>query len=140
MQSKTSLDYNLIPLLGCHVQAGFPSPADDYLEDIINLNDYLIPRPAATFFLRASGDSMEGVGIRTGDLLVVDKSITARHNQIVIAAVNGELTVKRLHKQKEVKLMPANPKYLPIIITEDIQLVIWGVVLHIIHSPSSCSL
>ncbi|STX55748.1 SOS (error prone) mutagenesis protein UmuD (RumA) [Legionella beliardensis] len=121
-------------LYSSKVPAGFPSPADDYLELTLDLNEYLIKHPAATFMVRAQGDSMRDAGIHTGDLLIVDRSVEATHNKIVIAAINGELTVKRLfRKEGAVRLMPANRTYSPIDITENVELIIWGVVTHIIH-------
>ncbi|STY31226.1 SOS (error prone) mutagenesis protein UmuD (RumA) [Legionella wadsworthii] len=133
-RSSEGLDF-LIPLYTCSVQAGFPSPADDYIESLLNLNSYLVKHPAATFFVKASGDSMKGVGIHSGDLLIVDRSLEATDGKIVIAAVNGELTVKRLSKIRgKVRLLPENPHYKPIDITEEEDLVIWGVVTYIIHA------
>ena len=82
-----------LPLYACSVQAGFPSPADDYIDSKLNLNDHLIKRPASTFFIRVSGRSMEGCGIWDGDLLIVDRSISAKHNKIVVAVLDNELTV-----------------------------------------------
>lgn len=124
-----------VPLYGCKVRAGFPSPADDYIESHLDLNSHLIQHPSATFFVRASGDSMIKAGIADGDLLIVDRSIEPCHGRIVIAAVNGELTVKRLYKKGgQTKLMPENDYYEPIAITEELELVIWGVVMHNIRS------
>lgn len=124
-----------LPLFGCKVRAGFPSPADDYIESYLDLNTHLVQHPAATFFVRASGDSMIDAGIREGDLLIVDRSIEPRHGAIVIAAVNGELTVKRLSLMGgKAQLIPENKRYSPIHLTEDLELVIWGVVIHTIHS------
>ncbi|ARH01066.1 LexA family protein [Legionella micdadei] len=124
-----------LPIYSSSVRAGFPSPADDYIEDFLDLNEYLINHPAATFIVKASGDSMTDVGIQSGDLLIVDRSLEATHGKIVIAAVNGELTVKRLYKLKGcVKLLPANNKYPAIDITDEQDLVIWGVVKHVIHT------
>lgn len=124
-----------IPYYACRVRAGFPSPADDYIESHLDLNEYLIAHPAATFFVRASGDSMIDAGIGEGDLLVVDRSIAAAHGHIVIAAVNGELTVKRLSIINGItQLMPENKAYPPLVITESLELVIWGVVIHAIRS------
>ncbi len=121
-------DYNL-PLYQSKVQAGFPSPADDYIERSLDLNEYLIKHPAATFMVRATGDSMTGAGIHSGNILVVDRSIEARHGKIVIAAVDGELTVKRLYKKEGViKLQAENPSYADIPISDDNDTLIWGVV------------
>lgn len=126
-----------LPLYGSSVRAGFPSPADDYIEMYLDLNTHLIKHPAATFFVRASGDSMINAGISSGDILVVDRSLEAVHGKIVIAAVNGELTVKRLSRMEgKVRLLPENSNYPPIEINGDEELVIWGVVTHVIHTPS----
>lgn len=123
-----------LPLYGCSVRAGFPSPADDYIEMHLDLNTHLIKHPSATFFVTAAGDSMIHDGIAPGDMLVVDRSLEAVHGKIVIAALNGELTVKRLSRiDGQVKLLPANDQYRPIEITGEEDLVIWGVVTHVIH-------
>lgn len=123
------------PLYLSHVRAGFPSPADDYIETHLDLNTHLIKHPAATFFVIAEGDSMTGAGIRSGDMLIVDKSVEATHGKIVIAAIDGELTVKRLSRIAErVQLLPENPRFKPIDITKEQDLVIWGVVMHVIHT------
>ncbi len=117
------------------VEAGFPSPADDYLEGTLDLNEHLIRRPAATFFLRVSGDSMTGAGIYPGDILIVDRSLTPADGRIVIAVVDGELTVKRLSRQHgRIRLLPENPRYPPIDITAEQDLRVWGVVVHAVHS------
>lgn len=116
-------------LLG--VQAGFPSPAGDYMETPIDLNKHIIEHPAATFFMRAEGESMTGAHIPSGALLVVDRALKAKHGAIVVAVVDGEYTVKRLSIYlNERKLVPEspNPKFKPIVITEDMQCEIWGVV------------
>lgn len=131
--------YVRCPLYSSRVQAGFPSPADDYIEDHLDLNEYLIKHPAATFFVKAEGQSMIGANIQSGDLLIVDRSIPATHGKIVIAAIQGELTVKRLyHQHGKVQLLPENPDFQPIDVSENSDLIIWGVVTHVIHS-SSCS-
>ncbi len=123
-----------LPLYSNSVSAGFPSPAEDYIECKLDLNEHLIQHPAATFFVRASGESMKDAGIQCGDMLIVDRSLEATHGKIVIAAINGELTVKRLsRKEGRVQLIPANKEYQPIDITEEQDLVIWGVVTHVIH-------
>lgn len=126
-----------IPLYANKISAGFPSPADDYLECKLDLNAHLIKHPAATFFLRVSGDSMQNAGITSGDLLIVDKSLEAQDGKIVIAALNGELTVKRLSKKAgRVQLVPENQAYPIIDVTEEQDLIIWGVVTHVIHTAS----
>lgn len=123
-----------LPLYGSRVSAGFPSPADDYLEDTLDLNEHLITHPAATFMVRVSGDSMLGAGIHPGDILVVDRSLEATDGRIVIAVLDGELTVKRLSlRGKNVRLLPENPEYTPIIIREAQDFSVWGVVTSVIH-------
>ena len=123
-----------IPLYTHAVSAGFPSPTDDSIEHKLDLNTHLIRHPAATFFVKAMGDSMINAGIQSGDMLVVDRSLEASHGKIVIAAINGELTVKRLYRQLgQVKLLAENPAYAPIDISQEEELIIWGVVTHVIH-------
>ncbi|MFM7599637.1 MAG: LexA family protein [Pseudanabaena sp.] len=123
-----------LPLQNCSVPAGFPSPAEDYVEHKLDLNSYLVTHPAATFFVRASGNSMTGANIHDGDLLIVDRSIEASHNDIVIAVVLGEITVKRLHYLRgEIALVPENESYQTIFINEHSDLHIWGVVTNAIH-------
>lgn len=123
------------PLFNCRVAAGFPSPADDYIEQSLDLNQLLIKKPAATFFVRAEGDSMIGAGIHNNDILVVDRSIEAVPNKVVICALNGELTVKRLvRKQGGMVLMAENPLYPDIPIRDDVDMVVWGVVTNVIHA------
>jgi DNA polymerase V len=130
-----SLDNSFCPLYSSHVRAGFPSPADDYIETHLDLNSHFIKHPAATFFVLAEGDSMTGAGIRSGDMLIVDKSLEATHGKIIIAAIDGELTVKRLFRQAGlVQLLPENSNFKPIDITENQDLVIWGVVTYVIHT------
>lgn len=124
----------VLPLYLTTVQAGFPSPADDFIDKKINLHEYLVKNNAATFFLRAHGESMLGAGIYDGDLLVVDRSVEAGHNKIVIAAIDGELTVKRLlRRPHQVVLAPENPDYPEFDITHKEHVHIWGVVTFAIH-------
>lgn len=123
-----------LPLFACAVQAGFPSPADDYMEGKLDLNKHLIRHPTATFFLRATGNSMIKAGIHPGDILVVDRSLEPRHGKIVIAALDGQLTVKRLHKSAKGNfLMPENDEFKPIKIEDGNDVVIWGVVTTVLH-------
>jgi DNA polymerase V len=118
------------------VSAGFPSPGTDYLEGKLDLNEHLIKNPPATFFVRVSGDSMIGAGIHPEDILVVDRSEDPKSGKIVIAVINGELTVKRLKQSREgIQLLPENPEYSPIAITEDMDFQVWGVVTFVIHRP-----
>jgi DNA polymerase V len=133
---ETSQDYEM-PLYGNSVSAGFPSPADDYIEQKLDLNRYLVKHPAATFFVRANGDSMINAGIYNGDILVVDRSLEPSNGKVVIVALDGELTVKRLKKDKAgIFLMPENPKYKPIPVEDSNELHVWGVVTNVIHQVS----
>lgn len=126
-----------LPVFASKIQAGFPSPADDYIEGYLDLNTQFIKHPAATFVLQAIGDSMKEAGIFSGDWLLVDRSIEPSDGRIVIAAVNGELTVKRLLKREgRVQLLPANPQFKPIDITEECEMVVWGVVTLVLHEPT----
>ena len=123
-----------LPLYLSPVAAGFPSPAEDYLDRKLDLHEHLVRNHAATFFLRVSGDSMIQAGILDGDLLVVDRSITPGNGSVVIAAVEGELTVKYLtQKDGRVLLVPANDEYPALDISEQEDAVIWGVVTYAIH-------
>lgn len=116
------------------VSAGFPSPADDYLEQHLDLNEYLIKNPSATFFVRVEGDSMVGASIQAGNILIVDRSLEASHGDIVIAVLNGAFTVKRFYKkQGDFRLIPENPKYPVISIREGDEFIIWGVVAHVLN-------
>jgi DNA polymerase V len=120
-------------LLG-EVECGFPSPATDYIETNLNLHEFLIKKPAATFFMRAKGDSMIGAGIYPNDLLIVDRSITARSSHLVVASINGEYTLKRLVKYEGKNLlMPENSKYKNIEINDESEFQVFGVVTFNIH-------
>lgn len=124
-----------IPLYSHKVVAGFPSPADDYIEAYLDLNEKLVANKASTFLLRVQGDSMQDVGIYEGDILVVDRSLPPQNGKIVIAALDGELTVKRLQITKDgTFLAPENPNYPLIKVREESEMVIWGVVTSCIHS------
>ena len=123
-----------LPFFASPVSAGFPSPADDYKLESLDLNELLIAHKEATFFLRAKGLSMVGAGIQDGDLLVVDRSLTAAHRAVVIAVVDGEFTVKRLYKRAgRIRLLAENPDYAPIEFADGQCLEIWGVVTNVIH-------
>lgn len=122
------------PLYGSKVRAGFPSPADDHLDRQLDLNEHLIRRPEATFFVYAQGDSMIGEGIHDGDLLIVDRAEAPVHGKIVIAIVNGEFTVKKLAiRGQQIFLESGNPDYAPIPIKEEAGLEVWGVVTNVIR-------
>ena len=123
-----------LSLFGHTVPAGFPSPADDYVEDWLDLNQLLIHNKSATFFLRVKGDSMLNAGIHDGDIIVVDRSIEPADRAVVVAVVDGELTVKRLIMCNGItELHAENPKYAPIRFKEGQELTIWGVVTSSIH-------
>lgn len=121
-----------LPFFSASVAAGFPSPADDYIEAGLDLNEYLVKHPSATFLARASGDSMTRAGILDGALLVVDKSITPKSGHVVIAAINGELTCKILDIEHRL-LRAANPSFPSVTLDEDMDLIIEGVVIHAIN-------
>ena len=118
-----------IPLYSSSVQAGFPSPADDYIEAKIDLNKHVIKRPAATFFARANGSSMMQIGILDGDLMVVDRSVKPEQGAVVIALIDGEMTCKIFDKHRK-RLLSANDQFPPIAIADEAELFIEGVVTH----------
>lgn len=123
-----------IPMYTSRVAAGFPSPADEHVSERLDLNRFLIRHPSSTFLVRASGDSMINAGIHSGDVLVVDRSLEISDGKIVIAAVDGELTVKRYSKKNgRIQLLPENPKYEPIALDDESELHMWGVVTNVIH-------
>ena len=125
-----------LPLFSCPVSAGFPSPAEDFIEKHLSLDDYVIRNPSSSFYLRASGNSMEGAGIFNGDLLVVDRSLSIQNNAIVIACIDGEMLVKRLvinKVSKTVFLKSENVQYPNIRVSNAQDLVIWGIVIYVIH-------
>jgi DNA polymerase V len=123
-----------IPVSSDAVPAGFPSPAEDYLDKKLDLNEHLIKRPSSTFFIRVSGTSMTGAGIHDGDLLIVDRSVPAEDNKVVIGVVNGEFTVKRISKKgQKIFLQPENPQFKAIEIMPGMDFSIWGVVIYVIH-------
>lgn len=128
-----STRYKLPIFLG-RLPAGFPSPADDYLEGKLDITKHLVKHPAATFYVRVSGDSMIGAGIHSGDLLVVDRSLEPKNGNVIVAALDGELTVKRLYQKNGIiRLLPENPQYQPIEIQDGQSFEIWGVVTNVIH-------
>lgn len=124
----------LIPLYSDPVQCGFPSPAQDYVEQRIDLNELLVSHPSATYFVKAAGDSMIEGGISEGDLLIVDSSRKPEHGNIVIAAVDGEFTVKKLQLHPRIQLNPMNSAYSPIIVGSEDTLDVFGVVTYIVKS------
>ncbi|MGL4759229.1 MAG: LexA family protein [Patescibacteria group bacterium] len=128
---------NLTTLVSNSVHAGFPSPAEDYIDKRIDLNEHLINNPAATFMVRVEGLSMVDCGINEGDVLLVDRALTAKDNDVILAVVDGEFTVKRLiiKKDKTMILRPENVDFQEIIITQDVEFQVWGVVTYVIHKP-----
>jgi DNA polymerase V len=141
MENKVKTIYSPVLFSECYqslfegrVPAGFPSPAADYQENKLDLNKYLIKHPVATFFVRVIGDSMVGAGISCGDLLIVDRSLEPRDKNVIIAVLNGELTVKRIRIRKEkITLEPENGKYPVQKINPDADFEVWGVVTNVIH-------
>lgn len=124
-----------LPFVSGGISAGFPSPADDYLEDTIDLNREIIKNPSSTFYGRVKGVSMVDAGIFPKDILVIDKSLESKNEDIVICYIEGEFTLKRIRKDKTgIWLIPESSHYKPIQITEDMEFLIWGVVTHVIKS------
>jgi len=116
------------------ISAGFPSPADDYIDRELDLNEHLIDHPASTFFVRVIGDSMINAGMNSGDLIIVDRSLETTNNKIVLAIIEGEFTVKRYVKRKgKIFLIPENENYDEIEIKENMDFQVWGVVTTVIH-------
>lgn len=119
------------------IRAGFPSPAQDYISETIDLNRELVRHPSATFYARVTGDSMSGEGIEDGDLIVIDKSLTPEDGDLAVCCVNGEFTLKRLRltaSGTRIRLMPSNPRYRPIDINPGDTFTVWGVVTHTIKA------
>jgi DNA polymerase V len=128
------LSHALIPFFMMPVAAGFPSPADDFMEPGLDFNQYLIRHPAATYCLRVSGESMLGAGIHNGDLLVIDKAIPPEHGKVVIASLDGRFTCKRLIKDKgRYFLFADNETFKPIALTDGNDWEVWGVATYVIH-------
>lgn len=125
------------PFFLTRVEAGFPSPASDYVETELDLAEHLIEHEAATYYLRVSGTSMTGAGIHDGDILVVDRAVEPADGDVVVAALDSELTVKRLRMRKErLYLVPESGQHDPIPVRDGQELVVWGVVQHVIHEVS----
>lgn len=122
-----------ISFIDTGIKAGFPSPAADFEEERISLDQFLIKNPEATFFAKASGDSMINAGINNGDLLVIDRSLEAQNNTIAVCYIDGEFTVKRIKIEKEkIYLQPENKDYKPIEVTKENELIIWGVITYVV--------
>ena len=123
-----------LPLYLSKIKAGFPSPADDYIDKKLDLNEYLVKHPAATFYVKVEGNSMIDAGIRSGDTLIVDRALEVADGKIIVAVLNGEFTVKRIKKKRgQLFLMPENPEYPPIEVKKDSDFKVWGVVTAVIH-------
>ena len=125
-----------IPFFSETVMCGFPSPAAGYEESRLDLNELCIPRPASTYMVRCDGDSMKDIGIYAGDILIVDRSLKAKHGDTVIAAVDGAFTVKTLSLKPRIRLLPQNRQYAPIEFKEGSELQIFGVVTHLVRAMS----
>ena len=124
----------VLPFFETRLRAGFPSPADDYLDKQLDLHELLVEHPEATFFVRVEGDSMVEAGMHSGDILVVDRSLSPKNNKIIVALLNGEFTVKRLKLEGEkIYLVAENRYYSPLEVTEESDFQVWGVVTYVIH-------
>ena len=128
-----------LPLFISKVSAGFPSPAQDYVEQTLDLNELCIKRPAATFFVRVDGDSMIDAGIFSNDILIVDRSVKPAHSDVVVAQVNGEFTVKELCLRPTLMLVPRNKSFEPISFADDSELQIFGVVTNVLRQMNRSS-
>jgi len=128
-----------LPLFVSKVSAGFPSPAQDYVEQTLDLNELCIKRPAATFFVRVDGDSMIDAGIFSNDILIVDRSVKPAHGDVVVAQVNGEFTVKELCLRPILMLVPRNKSFEPISFADESELQIFGVVTNVLRQMNRWS-
>jgi len=129
-----ALSETAVPFYIESVPCGFPSPAAGYEDTRLDLNELCIPRPSSTYMVRCDGDSMNGIGIYAGDILVVDRSIKAKHGDTVVAAVDGSFTVKTLALKPRIRLLPQNRQYAPIEIKEGADLQLFGVVTHLVRA------
>jgi len=143
LNSTTTLDFYIpdytteleLPLVQTGISAGFPSPADDFIELTIDLNKFLVKHKDTTYFARVKGHSMKNAGIYDGDLLVIDKSLSPQDGKIAICQIDGEFTVKRIKIEKDIVwLIAENEDYKPIKVTPENELMIWGIVIHSIKS------
>lgn len=135
--SASNLSYCPLPFFLAGAAAGFPSPADDYIEKPLDLNELMIQHPTSTFYVRVDGDSMTGAGIQSGDILVVDRSLEPSSGKIVVAFLDGEFTVKRIHiSPKGITLRSENPSYKSITVSKEADFQVWGIVTYVIHRAS----
>jgi DNA polymerase V len=143
MQLKPSLSFFLpdfennleLPFIASGIKAGFPSPATDFDESKISLDNVLVKNREATFYAKASGTSMIGAGIDDGDILVIDRSLEPQNNKVAVCFIDGEFTIKRIQVEKDcVYLMPENKAFQPIKVTDENELIIWGIVTYVIKS------
>ena len=124
-----------LPFISAGIKAGFPSPAADFDETRVSIDQIVVKHKEATFYAKASGTSMIGAGIDDGDILVIDRSLEARNGKIPVCFVDGEFTVKRIKVEQDcVYLVPENPKFEPIKVTEENELIVWGIVTHVVKS------
>lgn len=124
-----------LPFISAGIKAGFPSPAADFDETRVSIDQIVVKHKEATFYAKASGTSMIGAGIDDGDILVIDRSLEARNGKIAVCFVDGEFTVKRIKVEQDcVYLVPENPKFEPIKVTEENELIVWGIVTHVVKS------
>ncbi len=130
---STDIDIELPLVEG--ISAGFPSPAQDFIDVSIDLNKEFIKNPSSTFFGRVNGDSMKDLGIDSGDLLIIDKSLEPTNGRVAVCFIDGEFTMKKIKIEKNYCwLIPANKKYKPIKVTADNEFIVWGIVIHVIKS------
>ena len=124
-----------LPFVDAGISAGFPSPADDFMEFSIDLNRELIKNPVSTFYGRVKGNSMKDMGIHNGDLLIIDKSLPPANDKLAVCYIDGEFTLKRIQLDKDcIWLVPANDDYQPIKVTEENDFMVWGIVIHVVKS------
>lgn len=141
LNTETNLSFYLadtasplkLPFIASGISAGFPSPADDFIEQSLDLNKYLIKHPSSTFCARVRGNSMKNAGMHDGDIMIIDKSLEPKSDDIAVCWIDGEFTVKRILKEKDVIwLLPENEDYKPIRVTAENELTIWGIVIAVI--------
>jgi DNA polymerase V len=137
---KSAQSFTTLPLFLSTIQAGFPSPADDYLEEVLSLDDICITSPASTFLGRVKGDSLQDIGIYEGDIAIIDKSLTPQNQDLVVCAIDGEFNAKILRIEKSaISLMAANPNFKPIVIQPLTDFKVWGVITFVIQNIKSRS-